>query len=263
MGRETQDNMAKIDNGILGGFSGHVGPVIGYEWRGRMCMRSMPRRVRNPRTEAQTAHRDDFRRMVQLAATMRVAVRTGLHTVSVEEHMTEYNLFVKLNFGLLGADGIDYSRLRVSAGDVAPVGITAAAVDDGNVARIAFVRNPLHQRADADDRVYLYAFCPEAGEGLLSAPVLRRDRRLAMQLPDGWAGREVHLYCFVQDWRQHCSETIYVVLGETVETTIEPALTQEAPVATADGAGEEAAAAAAAPQSGAETLQLSLFDGFI
>jgi hypothetical protein len=38
---------------------------------------------------------------------------------------------------------------------------------------------------------------------------------------------------------------------------------QEAPVATADGAGEEAAAAAAAPQSGAETRQLSLFDGFI
>ena len=255
--------MAKIENGILGGFSGQVGPVIGYMWRGRMCMRAMPQRVRNPRTEAQTAHRADFRRMVQLAATMRAAVRTGLRMASVEEHMTEYNLFVKLSFNALGADGIDYSQLHVSAGNVAPVGLTSAVVDGDNVARITFEKNPLRLRADADDQVYLYVFCPDAGEGRLSLPALRRDKQLAMQLPDGWAGREVHFYCFVQDWHKCCSETLYACPGQAVEAAAMPTEAEAAPDGENRGAGAEPAAAAPQAQPYGAERQLSLFDGFI
>ena len=49
--------MARIRNGILGGFSGKVGEVIGQTYQGVSTMRAMPKAVSNPRTQAQQEHR--------------------------------------------------------------------------------------------------------------------------------------------------------------------------------------------------------------
>ena len=50
--------MARIRNGILGGFAGKVGEVIGQNYGGISTMRAMPKYVSNPRTPKQTAHRE-------------------------------------------------------------------------------------------------------------------------------------------------------------------------------------------------------------
>ena len=49
--------MALIRNGILGGFSGKVGDVIGQNYQGISTMRAMPKYVFNPMTQAQVNHR--------------------------------------------------------------------------------------------------------------------------------------------------------------------------------------------------------------
>ena len=49
--------MARIRNGILGGFSGKVGEVIGQTYQGISTMRAMPKSVSNPKTQAQIEHR--------------------------------------------------------------------------------------------------------------------------------------------------------------------------------------------------------------
>lgn len=49
--------MARIRNGILGGFSGKVGEVIGQTYQGVSTMRAMPKYVINPKTKAQEEHR--------------------------------------------------------------------------------------------------------------------------------------------------------------------------------------------------------------
>lgn len=49
--------MARIRNGILGGFSGKVGEVIGQTYQGVSTMRAMPKYVSNPKTQAQQEHR--------------------------------------------------------------------------------------------------------------------------------------------------------------------------------------------------------------
>jgi hypothetical protein len=45
--------MGTIKQGILGGFSGKVGTVIGGSWKGISYMRSIPQSVKNPRTDGQ------------------------------------------------------------------------------------------------------------------------------------------------------------------------------------------------------------------
>ena len=85
--------MAKLLGNTLQGLSGRLGNVVGYTWNGVQCVRSRPTMVRNPRTAAQQAHRDQFRQEVQLAAQMRYALIKGLGAAAKENRMTPQNLF--------------------------------------------------------------------------------------------------------------------------------------------------------------------------
>lgn len=206
--------MAKQTNGLLGGYVGKVGPVVGYQWKGVWCVRSQPRRVHNPRTEAQQEHRAMFREEVRLAGKMRWAVNIGFKTLSDAMDMTAQNLFVKANQQafrpLDGHFAVDYRRLQVSAGPVAPVAVTEVVRDEHNVLTVKFEKNPLHLPAASQyDSVYFWVWCPYIGEGYLTSPVYRRMKRMSTLLPDFLRGKEVHIYAFVQDEHGHCSPTTY------------------------------------------------------
>lgn len=206
--------MAKQQNGYLGGYSGKLGPVVGYSWRGKWCLRTTPAKVRNPRTDRQQSHRHLFKAMVQFAAHNAQVLRVGMRQVSHDEGMTEQNLFVSINsqsFSLIdGSLEVDYSRLLFACGPVAPVAFGKPEIDERQVLTVSFEKNPLHVRASGEDTVYLYAYCPAAGRGLLSAPVYRRQQSLSMVLPDEWVGEELHLYGFVTDYAGRASQSLYI-----------------------------------------------------
>ena len=58
--------MGKIKQGILGGFKGKVGTVIGSSWNGIAYMRGLPQSVKNPKTAAQQAQRAFFKEVQDL-----------------------------------------------------------------------------------------------------------------------------------------------------------------------------------------------------
>ena len=216
--------MAKQWGSYLGGFSGKLGPAVGYMWNGIWVMRSRPSMVRNPRTERQVEQRMLFKQEVQLAAKMRRGVNQGLTVLARRAHMTAYNLFVSLNQRCFGsADGqltVDWQGLTLCEGPVAPVLFGAPVVDEGNVLTVEFDRNGAARRARAFDRVYLYVYCPEQGEGLLTAPVERVDRRVRVALPDWFAGKALEIYGFVQNEKGEGSPTVYIPFGEETEAEL-------------------------------------------
>ena len=53
--------MGKIKQGILGGFKGKVGTVIGASWNGIAYMKGLPQSQKDPKTAAQVAQRNFFR----------------------------------------------------------------------------------------------------------------------------------------------------------------------------------------------------------
>ena len=53
--------MGKIKQGILGGFKGKVGTVIGSSWNGIAYMRGLAQSVKNPKTAAQLQQRAYFK----------------------------------------------------------------------------------------------------------------------------------------------------------------------------------------------------------
>ena len=211
--------MAKQRFGINDAYRGTVGTVIGYEWRGKWCLRSRPLRVRNPRTAKQQSNRMLFKQAVDLASHVRMALKKGLRGVSLGMHMTECNLFVKRNKECFSLDSegrlsVDWERLVFSEGEVAAPVFVGVETWPAASLQIGFEWDG----GSGDDEVYVYAYCPELEEGVLSAPAWRRMKSVQLALPERWQGKEVHLYGFAVDEEGAASATAYIGSLSPVET---------------------------------------------
>lgn len=209
--------MGKSNNLLSTGFSGRIGNVVGYMWRGKYCVRSMPTHFTDAKTEHQLEQRSLFKQTVHFASRARIVLRHGLRMQSLNAHLTEYNYFMRINkrcFSLVDEQlQVDYENLVLAEGPVAPVAFNVPRLLDDTTISIDFEKNPLHRVTSPDDTVYLVAYCPELGDFDLSNGVFRRSNRLTMSLNSYWAGREVHLWGFVVDSNGRASMSQYVGCG--------------------------------------------------
>lgn len=91
--------MGKINQGILGGFRGKVGNVVGFFWKGKAIMRGLAGSVGNPQTASQMAVRYAFRVLVQIAAPMSGLLAETFKSVSESKKITGGNAFTSANYG--------------------------------------------------------------------------------------------------------------------------------------------------------------------
>ena len=208
-----------MNGSLLQGTSGRVGQVVIYNRMGRWCMRRHVEHIRDRRSEAQLACRSTFTAMMRMASAMSEALALGLRTEARGRGLLDSNLFLQLNKdcfraadggengGARGGVEVDYELLQVSCGPLTPVGETRATLDDGRL-QLKFKS----VGGSGGDRVQVYVFCPELGWGLLSLPVYRGDRRLALQLPDAMRGKALCLYVFCTDLEGRASATTWARL---------------------------------------------------
>lgn len=88
--------MAKIKQGILGGFSGKVANVVGTSWKGRAVMKSQPLSVSNPKTEAQVGQRNKFSKVAELASQILTQFVQPVEN-PISGDISGYNLFCRDN----------------------------------------------------------------------------------------------------------------------------------------------------------------------
>ena len=202
--------MAKQTVGYLGGFQGTLGPAIGYMWNGKWCVRSRPTSVRNPRTPEQVAQREMFRRKVQLAADLGDAVRISMRDMAREVGITSYNLFVHVNqhaFSLEdGVFEVDYWNLRLSMGEVPQVENARMEPGEHNVLEVSYDKG----HGYSHDLVFMMVYAPGLKRSLLSRPAFRKDKKIAVALPDKFVGEELQVWLMVQSPDGRWSESVYV-----------------------------------------------------
>ena len=86
--------MGKIKQGILGGFRGTVGTVIGSSWNGVAYMKGKPQSVENPRSDAQVQQRTFFKE-VQALVTQLTDEQLASLFPSVTRGMTRRNMLTR------------------------------------------------------------------------------------------------------------------------------------------------------------------------
>lgn len=96
--------MAKIKQGILGGFSGKVASLVGTSWKGRAVMKSLPLSVANPRTESQVGQRNKFSKVAELASAILTQFIQPVEN-PIAGNISGYNLFCKDNKSAFDAAG--------------------------------------------------------------------------------------------------------------------------------------------------------------
>lgn len=122
--------MATIKQGILGGFSGSVGSVVGTSWKGISVMKSKPVSVANPKTAGQTAQREKFTYCVSIAGNILATIIKPLWDRFASK-MSGYNDFVATNIDNFTVDSIVApATLVTSKGKMDGTAIATAVCDE-------------------------------------------------------------------------------------------------------------------------------------
>ena len=161
--------MGTINKGILGGFSGKVGSVIGGSWKGIDYMRSKSSRTNFTATEKQLAQQLKFALMMRFLQPM-----AGLLSVSFRDFavkMTGINSAFAYNIkncitGVYPLFDIDYSLVLVSRGDLPNALAPAVTSGAGSLLTFSWTDNSGVGSAKATDQAILVAFCPDLQQSI-------------------------------------------------------------------------------------------------
>jgi hypothetical protein len=115
--------MGKIKQGILGGFKGKVGTVIGSSWNGIAYMRGLAQSVKNPKTAGQTTQRTFFREVLDIVGQFTNEQLNFLFPTA-PSGMTRHNALVKQLSAVFAVDGDTKS---VDLGNINSLGNAATA----------------------------------------------------------------------------------------------------------------------------------------
>ncbi len=116
--------MGTINQGILGGFSGKVGPIVGFRWKSNYYIRARAAKVSNPRTPKQQEQRGKFATAFNFLKTIKPFIRIGYKEFTEKKSAINAAMSYMLKKAITG-DGkdirIDFNRVLVSTGSLMPV----------------------------------------------------------------------------------------------------------------------------------------------
>jgi len=115
--------MAKINQGILGGFSGKVGGVVGSSWKGIAVMKAKPLSVANPRTAGQVINRSKFSGVSQLGSQLLGSIVKPFWDKNAQQQ-SGFNVFVATNKNNYNDDGTPIlGSIILSTGNIGVQGV--------------------------------------------------------------------------------------------------------------------------------------------
>jgi hypothetical protein len=206
--------MAKFVNGILGGFSGKVGTVIGACWNGIDYMRGLATSITNPKTLAQQEQRAKFSLIIAFLRPLTTFLRIGFRSSALK--MSAFNAAMAYNVknavkGIFPAFEINYSKVLVAKGALPgvlnphPTSPTPAHLN------ITWDDNSEEAYAMSNDRLYLVVINPGLQKAIsLIEESTRMSGTGTATLPEAWSGLEVECYVgFINDNESLVSDSSY------------------------------------------------------
>jgi hypothetical protein len=193
--------MAKVCIGILDGFVGKVGTVVGSFWKGIPVMRAYKRLVSDRNNEAQQLVRTRFAAIGSLAGAFLSAIRIGLYQVARRNRVTEGDIFVKKNWSCIHAEApgsatIDYGDLVIAIGNLPEAGFGTASFATPLSVSVPMSDTSEQVGADSHDLVYLFVYDPAKKAGVMGDVKVRADENIVAEVPAYWNGDKVHVWGF-------------------------------------------------------------------
>ncbi len=159
--------MAVLKNGPNGGFSGKVGSVVGYKWKGLDVIRGLPRKSHKPRSEARLANEQAMKLIMDVLKPLKLFLRMGFRYAAAPLNMSAFNLALSVNKkqaikGQYPDLEIDWDNLRISQGNLAGLRNFAAEWTESGL-RITWATNIDNAPGHPGDLLSIALYSPTDG----------------------------------------------------------------------------------------------------
>lgn len=210
--------MGKIKQGILGGFNGTTGSVVGASWKGIAYMRGKAQSIKNPRTDRQQSNRRYFGVVSDLMSKALTIVNDGYRAVSSKK--SPFNTAVQDNMKVMidPRAGVDLDKAQFSNGSLlAPIAGAVTETETAISAVVNCVGNSFEGTTVEGVAVYIDA----EGGVIMAQPSIvpvssgSQSATITFTKPANLTFEDVKIFSFVYDDETHkASPTIFVGSSE-------------------------------------------------
>lgn len=186
--------MARLDQGLLGGYSGKLGTTVGATWKGINVIRTYQPNVANPNTQLQRDHRYKFREIAQLGSFFLASMVKPFWDKAAKK-MSGYNAFVSMNTRAM-RDELQFDPMKfiIGNGQMGHPEGDASIYEEQNAIVIGWEADEQVLYGQPTDKLYAIAF-NYVGEpvGYTLGEFTRASRQASVQLVEGVDTSEVIL----------------------------------------------------------------------
>tara|TARA_R110002126_G_scaffold100897_2_gene232671 strand:+ start:6296 stop:6937 length:642 start_codon:yes stop_codon:yes gene_type:complete len=190
--------MATFEKGILGGFSGKVGNVVGSKWRGKNVMRSLPQRGKYTATAKQEEQQQKFKTVIgflsPLVNILSLYFGSPQGDKSRANLATSYHLknaVISTPLGMV----MDYPKVLISKGDLRGIDGGTFAAGAAQTLNLGWQDNSGQGKATTTDELMVVVYAPDLNLFYTNVAVATRDATTAtVTLPNFMASFEVEVW---------------------------------------------------------------------
>lgn len=207
--------MAQIKKGVLGGFTGSIGNIVGFHRQGNDYIRTKPAQVRNPNTEAQQQQRLRFTLMIALLKSIKPFIKAGFKLVTGKRTAFSAAMSVNVKKAITGVFPdyiIDPQELVVAQGSLFGSDVHSLDLSVAGTATVTWQSDTSTSQAAEDDIAMILLYNTVNGEVAYRLNAGARSTESAsLPIPAGWSGSDIAAFlAFRSADESAVSNSIYV-----------------------------------------------------
>lgn len=190
--------MATFEKGILGGFSGKVGNVVGARWRGKNVMRSLPQRGNRTATAKQEEQRIKFKTVIGFLSPIVDILNSYFGSPQGDKSRSNLATSYHLKNAVIytpTSTVMDYAKVLISKGDLRGIDGGTVAAAATQTLNFGWQDNSGQGKATATDALMVVVYSPDLNLFYTNTAVATRDATTAtITLPNYMASFKVEVW---------------------------------------------------------------------
>lgn len=203
--------MATLSKGILGGFSGKVGPVVGANWRGMDIIRSRPKSSRRTPSERQLEQQLKFKLAISFLQPIKsiqsLYFGMGSGVKSRVNLAVSYTISEAIQM-VAGLPELIFNKVLITRGELTSFQNAVLTTQPGGVLHLEWEDNSTQGDAAPTDQVSIVCYCAELKNWeIYEGIVMRSDLMADVTLPAYCLGKTMEVYAFLNNEKQTAAST--------------------------------------------------------
>jgi hypothetical protein len=198
--------MATINKGILGGFSGTVGTVVGASWRGKDIIRSRPKITKRVASEKQVIQQLKFKLVITFLQPLKGIQSRYFGSSSGVRSRVNLAVSYTINEAVevvKDVPALIYNKVLVTKGELTGFQNAVLTTQAGGVLHLEWEDNGTQGNAAPADQVSIVCYCEELKNfEIFEGIMMRSDLMADVTLPNYCIGKTIEVYAFLNNQKQ-------------------------------------------------------------